>query len=534
MPKKNKDNFWTNVNDVDYIAKNFKPSDFDEEELRKLTPSQRANLSKASKDWKEVMNALGEEELYTKDNLNSTKAPTSKKEINDAFKKEYDSESVAKAKAVDKQAKIHGMETNADKREKRLGRALSPEDRLKANGASYTADFNDPMIKNAEINNVSNNDVLTNQKVEKDDNKGTTNLNYSPKLNNSVTNPDAPIPSNKSDIKKEERIDEEKIKEAEKVVTELENNDEIPEEEKRGLDKFLDALKSGKMDVYPALKALGDSMANYSQMLADRINIINGQASDTSIYKGIETETDKERDLQRQDRADVGVSKEEALNAANNGDFESLGNLIAIGSISYEDALNGLQGTNAKAFEERYGYLATKEKNEAEQSTIETAQKKQEYVQVYQDNIQKIDNQITSLEELKTSLAGNDWEAYEKAANAYLGIRRGISSYTEQTSAQQSQGLTDAPIGFNLSGFGFGGSMTGSDTYVDESSSGSGNAITKDQYAEAGLATADQYAKQSMADKNEANEKLINRIDNQIGQLQELKQYNIDKLNELK
>lgn len=521
MANKNKDNFWTHINDIDYISKNYKPSDFNIEDLRKLTPSQRNSLSKASNDWKEVMNNLGEEDLYTKDNLENTKAPTTKKEIKDAFKEQYDQESTAKAKQVQKQADIHNMESNADKREKRLDRKLTDEERLKANGASVTADFNDPLIKNAEIKNAPDN--LTNQKVDNNTIKEEQSTkNNKPTLDYSVKKSTA-----KAEAADEAKKIEQTTAKAESVI---ENNTKIPEQEKEKLVKFLDAVKAGKMDLYPALKAIKDSMSNYSQMLADRINVINGQASNTDIYKGIETETDKERELQREDRANTGYSKEEALNAANNGDFEALGNLIATGSISYEDALNGLQGTNAEQFEQRYGYLATKEKNEAEQSTIETKQKKQEYVQVYQNNIAQIDQQITNLEQLKTSLAGNDWEAYEKAANAYLGIRKGISTYTEQTSNQTSQGLTDAPIGLSLSGMGFGGSISGSDTYVDETSSGSGNAITKDEYAEAGLATAEQYANESMEAKNEANTKLVERIDNQIKQLEELKQYNLEQM----
>lgn len=522
MANKNKDNFWTHLNDIDYISKNYKPSDFDIDDLRKLTPTQRNNLSKASSDWKEVMNNLGEEDLYTKDNLENTKAPTSKKEIKDAFKEQYDQESTAKAKAVEEQSKKHGMENNADKREKKLGRTLSEEERLKANGASVTADFNDPLIENSEIKNISENKPTENNKPVLDYSVKKPNTKAEAKAEAEATAP-ATAPEQKE-------TEETKIEQTESII---ENNNQVPEQEKEKLVKFLDAVKTGKMDLYPALKAIKDSISNYSQMLADRINVINGQASNTDIYKGIETETDKKRELQLEDRANTGASKEEALNAANQGDFEALGNLIATGSISYEDALNGLKGTNAQAFEERYGYLATKEKNEAEQSTIETQQKKQEYVQVYQNNIAQIDQQITNLEQLKTSLAGNDWEAYEKAANAYLGIRKGISTYTEQTSNQTSQGLTDAPIGLSLSGMGFGGSISGSDTYVDETSSGSGNATTKDQYAEAGLATAEEYANESMEAKNEANNKLIERIDEQINQLEELKQYNLTKMKEV-
>lgn len=520
MANKNKDNFWTHLNDIDYISKNYKPSDFDIDDLRKLTPTQRNSLSKASGDWKEVMNNLGEEDLYTKDNLENTKAPTSKKEIKDAFKEQYDQESTAKAKAVEEQSKKHGMENNADKREKKLGRTLSEEERLKANGASVTADFNNELVKNSEIKNIT-------------ESKPTAKTEEQPKENAKPTLDYSVKPVAKTEEQLVNNTEEKKIEQAEAVIEQAEKNTDIPEENKQQLVKFLDAVKTGKMDLYPALKAIKDSVSNYSQMLADRINVINGQASNTDIYKGIETETDKKRELQLEDRANTGASKEEALNAANQGDFEALGNLIATGSISYEDALNGLKGTNAQAFEERYGYLATKEKNEAEQSTIETQQKKQEYVQVYQNNIAQIDQQITNLEQLKTSLAGNDWEAYEKAANAYLGIRKGISTYTEQTSNQTSQGLTDAPIGLSLSGMGFGGSISGSDTYVDETSSGSGNATTKDQYAEAGLATAEEYANESMEAKNEANNKLIERIDEQINQLEELKQYNLTKMKEV-
>ena len=518
----NKDNFWTHLNDIDYISKNYKPSDFDIDDLRKLTPSQRNNLAQASGDWKEVMNSLGEEDLYNKKDLDNTKAPTTKKEIKDAFKEQYDQESVAKAKAVEEQSKKHGMENNADKREKKLGRALTDEERLKANGASKTADFDNPLVKNSEIKNVTESKPSTTETEEQPVNNKPT-LDYSVKPATAAT-------ATKTEEQPVNNTEEKKIEQAEAVIEQADKNTDIPEENKQQLVKFLNAVKAGKMDLYPALKAIKDSMANYSQMLADRINVINGQASNTDIYKGIETETDKKRELQLEDRANTGASKEEALAAANTGDFEALGNLIATGSISYEDALNGLKGTNAQAFEERYGYLATKEKNEAEQSTIETKQKKQEYVQVYQNNIAQIDQQITNLEQLKTSLAGNDWEAYEKAANAYLGIRKGISSYTEQTSSQTSQGLTDAPIGLSLSGMGFGGSISGSDTYVDETSSGSGNAITKDQYAEAGLTTAEQYANESMEAKNEANNKLIARIDEQISQLEELKQYNLEQM----
>lgn len=362
-------------------------------------------------------------------------------------------------------------------------------------------------------------------------------------------------------IKGEDAEVEDKETEDKETNTEVETTDEeeTKEEVKPSvLKRLLDAWKSGKLDMYPSLKAAIDTISKHAQMTMDRANLLTGKGSDTSLYAPIETETDKIREAQREDIAATGYSKEQAYEMADNENlsdeerFAPLGRLIASGNLKYEDVVMGLSGASKDKFKQWYNRaeekdVATTEKTKAEAEiaktnvelanlTVEQAKDKLEMDAT--GIIQSLRQEKTQLIQIKNSLAGKDYEAFNNAVSAYRNAYQGISNKAEAVTDAFSQsknfnnvlsgslGLTGgASLNAGIPGIGkatgnISGSAEVSDTFTtggDTSTSGSTTGTLQvDEYLLNNLDNIINAGKEQMAAKNWANSELSRALDKQI------------------
>lgn len=362
-------------------------------------------------------------------------------------------------------------------------------------------------------------------------------------------------------IKGEDAEVEDKETEDKETDTEPETTDEEETKEEvkpNVLKRLLDAWKSGKLDMYPSLKAAIDTISKHAQMTMDRANLLTGKGSDASLYAPIETETDKIREAQREDIAATGYSKEQAYEMADNENlsdeerFAPLGRLIASGNLKYEDVVMGLSGASKDKFKQWYNRaeekdVATTEKTKAEAEiaktnvelanlTVEQAKDKLEMDAT--GIIQSLRQEKTQLIQIKNSLAGKDYEAFNNAVSAYRNAYQGISNKAEAVTDAFSQsknfnnvlsgslGLTGgASLNAGIPGIGkatgnISGSAEVSDTFTtggDTSTSGSTTGTLQvDEYLLNNLDNIINAGKEQMAAKNWANSELSRAIDKQI------------------
>lgn len=288
-----------------------------------------------------------------------------------------------------------------------------------------------------------------------------------------------------------------------------------------GWEKFWNAWKSGQFEMYPTMKAVADAIAKNAQMNADRANVLTGKGSDPSVYTPIETEQDKIREKQLDERADTGYSKEQAFNNAENGDFEALGRMIADGEISYENAYMGLSGTAKDKFEKWY-------KNAESLNDLTVEQAKVQLKKDATSAIAALSQEKTALQQLKNSLAGNDYNAFNAAVNAYKNAYGGIQS-TGSAITKSMQESTNYQNAFSAStGAGANIKMVKahldlSDTYTNGGSSQNGSSSTGTSQVDTLLMNhLNEILKagnDQMAMKNAANKEFINSIDERIAEI---------------
>lgn len=285
---------------------------------------------------------------------------------------------------------------------------------------------------------------------------------------------------------------------------------------KKPSDKFWDAWKSGKFDMYPTMKAIADSIAKNARMNMDRAALLTGGQRDYDAYDAIETEQDKIRAKQIDERAEnaTGETNQEVIKSAMDAQegseqeieaFKSLGAMIANGTVSYENVVAGMSASKKEAFDKAIGRFEETEYAKVKSTLIQNKA-------TIQENIRAIDDQIMTLREVKRGLAGNDVDAYAKAVNAYLGGVKGISTVgsakTEQSTSGGNAGLSTPVIGL-------GGSFSAGDA--------SSTTFSQDTLAAARLPTAEQWGRMSMEEQNQANNEMIAKIDEQIAELEDMK-----------
>ena len=210
--------------------------------------------------------------------------------------------------------------------------------------------------------------------------------------------------------------------------------------------EFWDKVKEvGISNAYPLLKAISDTLSKNAQMTMDQANILTGKGSDPSIYSSIETEFDKIRDKQIDFRAKYGVSYEEAIKKAQEGDLTYIQRMVAGEDADVDTvakALNLTVDELKKRFEQinRANEADTvKKESEATKSILEIRSLSIEQKTMLQNNINTLRAQVVTLRSQAAALRTDDaaYDTYTKAINAYVGTARGLQQTGDISNVQQ-------------------------------------------------------------------------------------------------
>ena len=271
-------------------------------------------------------------------------------------------------------------------------------------------------------------------------------------------------------------------------------------------NKLWDSYKSGGLDGYPTLKAVTDIISNNARMNLDRAALLTGGQRDLDAYKPIETETDKIRDKQVDERAQFGgITKAEALEAARNGDWDGVRKIAGMGGFSDQE-LSMFSGMNLPDdLQKLWSNKMRKDEAETESTETKTKQEKQQLAKSYDDQIDLKRQQIDANNELIRKLSGTDYEAIAEAANTLKEVYGQIATYTSGGGTADTK--TNNPFSLSLSVMGQGGNMMFGDSTGKTTSTSSQSTV--DELIQQHLDEIIQAANEHATLKGEVNDQII-------------------------
>lgn len=299
-------------------------------------------------------------------------------------------------------------------------------------------------------------------------------------------------PSNKD-------LNEEAKENPEDVVEEVKDDPETRQ-------KLLNDYKAGRLDPYPVLKAVVDIISNNARMNMDRAALLTGGQRDLDAYKPIETEIDTIREKQQDARATIGMSLDEAMNRAKDGDYTGLSKAVANGLISVENAAAALNMA-PEDLANKWSNETVKDTESTKQAELTTKQQEQNFKQSSLSMINELENEKRANNEMIRALAGHNVDAFNKAVQAYRGALQGISSVADAYT-EQSQSGGEASGGAKFFG------TIGADA---KGTWGSGSSSTqsgqKDAYLDANIEEILKKGNEAMKASDTANTEFVKKLE---------------------
>lgn len=288
-----------------------------------------------------------------------------------------------------------------------------------------------------------------------------------------------------------------------------ENPEDVVEEVKDDPEtrqKLLNDYKAGRLDPYPVLKAVVDIISNNARMNMDRAALLTGGQRDLDAYKPIETETDAIREKQQDARATIGMSLDEAMNRAKDGDYTGLSKAVANGLISVENAAAALNMA-PEDLANKWSNETVKDTESTKQAELTTKQQEQNFKQSSLSMINELEKEKAANNEMIRALAGHNTDAFSKAVQAYRGALQGISSVADAYT-EQSQSGGEASGGAKFFG------TIGADA---KGTWGSGSSSTqsgqKDAYLDANIEEIIKKGNEAMKASDTANTEFVKKLE---------------------
>ena len=283
-------------------------------------------------------------------------------------------------------------------------------------------------------------------------------------------------------------------------------NDEAKENPEDVVEEVKDDPKAGRLDPYPVLKAVVDIISNNARMNMDRAALLTGGQRDLDAYKPIETEIDTIREKQQDARATIGMSLDEAMNRAKDGDYTGLSKAVANGLISVENAAAALNMA-PEDLANKWSNETVKDTESTKQAELTTKQQEQNFKQSSLSMINELENEKRANNEMIRALAGHNVDAFNKAVQAYRGALQGISSVADAYT-EQSQSGGEASGGAKFFG------TIGADA---KGTWGSGSSSTqsgqKDAYLDANIEEILKKGNEAMKASDTANTEFVKKLE---------------------
>lgn len=278
---------------------------------------------------------------------------------------------------------------------------------------------------------------------------------------------------------------------------------------------FWKKWRAGALRAYPMLQSIGDAISRNARMTADRAALLTGGQRDTGAYDPVQ--------VQQVPIAQLAFADAEA------GNFDTLKEAVMSGEIDINNAAQALNMT-PESLQERFNRSERSQEADVTSKEVGVEQSKENLTQSIlqnkqqvRENILFIDEQIRQIDKDINALEGNDFDSYNKVLSDYVNNYTGL----------QTIGSTNTSSKGNTNNLG-GGVGTGSlvskvvsadvrDTWTHHTDSSDTGTSSKDVLALAALPQAEEYAQMALEERNAANAKLIEQLQQQKAQLVQMR-----------
>lgn len=391
-------------------------------------------------------------------------------------------------------------------------------DWVKNRGAKRTAEATQaapttaPTASQEKVDNITNEPPAHTPKEIETDN--TANVDASTAAGVAQSNP---IDNQLDNQATEDRqnTDAQATEETDKQTDEQTAGGDESEQDNPNAKNFWKKWRAGALRAYPMLQSIGDAISRNARMTADRAALLTGGQRDTGAYDPIQ--------VQQAPKSQLAFADAEA------GNFDTLKEAVMSGDIDIDNAAQALNMT-PESLQEMFNRgersqeadVAGKEVG-VEQSKENLTQSILQNKQQVRENILFIDEQIRQIDKDINALKGNDFDSYNKVLSDYVNNYTGLQ--TIGSSATASKDDTN-----NLGGGVGTGSLVNKvvsadirDTWTHSTGSSDTGTSSKDVLAIAALPQAEKYAQMALDERNAANAKLIEQLEQQKAQLVQMR-----------
>lgn len=294
-----------------------------------------------------------------------------------------------------------------------------------------------------------------------------------------------------------------------------ESDGDESEQDNPDAKNFWKKWRAGALRAYPMLQSIGDAISRNARMTADRAALLTGGQRDTGAYDPIQ--------VQQAPKSQLAFADAEA------GNFDTLKEAVMSGEIDINNAAQALNMT-PESLQEMFNRSERSQEADVTGKEVGVEQSKENLTQSIlqnkqqvRENILFIDEQIRQIDKDINTLEGNDFDSYNKVLSDYVNNYTGLQTIGSTTTS--SKGDTN-----NLGG----GVGTGDfakkfvsadvrDTWTHSTDSSDTGTSSKDVLALAALPKGEEYAKMALEERNAANAKLIEQLQQQKAQLVQIR-----------
>lgn len=287
------------------------------------------------------------------------------------------------------------------------------------------------------------------------------------------------------------------------------------EEDSPDTKNFWKKWRAGALRAYPMLQSIGDAISRNARMTADRAALLTGGQRDTGAYDPIQ--------VQQAPKAQLAFADAEA------GNFDTLKEAVMSGEIDINNAAQALNMT-PESLQERFNRSERSDEADVKSKEVGVEQSKENLTQSILQNKQRvrenilfIDEQIRQIDKDINALEGPDFDSYNKVlsdyVNNYTGLQTVGSTGTESKEDTNNLG-GEVGTGDFVKKF---VSADVRDTWTHHSGSSDTGTSSKDVLALAALPKGEEYAQMAFDERNAANAKLVEQLEQQKAQLVQMR-----------
>jgi hypothetical protein len=278
---------------------------------------------------------------------------------------------------------------------------------------------------------------------------------------------------------------------------------------------FWKKWRAGALRAYPMLQSIGDAISRNARMTADRAALLTGGERDTKAYDPIQ--------VQQAPKSQLAFADAEA------GNFDTLKEAIMAGEIDINNAAMALNMT-PESLQERFNRSERSQEADVKSKEVGVEQSKENLTQSIlqnkqqvRENILFIDEQIRQIDKDINALEGPAFDSYNKVLSDYVNNYTGLQTIGSTTTSSKDDTNNlggEAGTGDFVKKF---VSANVRDTWTHSTGSSDTGTSSKDVLALAALPKGEEYAQMAFEEKNAANAKLIEQLQQQKAQLVQMR-----------